>query len=105
MDLSITRKDGKLALVGSVDLVSRQSLVDAGKEVLDDGEPLALDLAGVDFMDSVGIGALVELSKAAASRGQRFTVAEVSPVVGRILQVTGLDGAWTAEGTAADSQG
>src|SRR3954451_11948990 len=96
MDLTITRTETALTLVGSIDLVSRQSLVDAGHQVLEDGGSLTLDLSGVEFMDSVGIGALVELSKASSALGRPFVVAQTSARVQRVLEVTGLDEAWVA---------
>jgi anti-anti-sigma factor len=97
MELTITRTESALELVGSIDLVSRQSLVDAGRKVLDDGDAITLDLAGVEFMDSVGIGAIVELSKASASLGRPFVVARMSARARRVLEVTGLSEAWTPQ--------
>lgn len=97
MDLTITRTGSTLILVGSIDLVTRQALVDEGTAVLQDGEGLTLDLGEVDFMDSVGIGALVELSKAAASQGQPFVVGERSARVRRVLEATGLDEVWSEQ--------
>ena len=94
MDLTITRTDSALKLVGSIDLVSRQSLIDAGTTILDEGGSLTLDLSGVDFMDSLGIGALVALSKASEAHGRPFVIAETSPRVRRVLEVTGLGEAW-----------
>ena len=104
MDLNINRVGNELALVGSIDLVSRGQLVDAGMEVLGESDSLTLDMQGVDFMDSVGIGALIELSKAASARGGSFVITEPSPRVQRILAVTGLDGAWTPS-QSADNAG
>jgi anti-anti-sigma factor len=97
MDLTITRTESALTLVGSIDLVSRQSLVDAGREVLRDGGSITLDLGGVEFMDSVGIGALVELSKASSDLGRPFAVSQTSARARRVLEVTGLGQAWGVE--------
>ena len=94
MELTINRTESALELVGSIDLVSRQSLVDAGREVLDDGDAITLDLSGVEFMDSVGIGAIVELSKASAALGRPFAVSKMSARARRVLEVTGLSKAW-----------
>ena len=94
MELKIAREGSELRPEGSIDLVSRQELVDAGLEVLADSDALILNMSGVDFMDSVGLGALVELGKKASSRGSRFAVVEPSPTVQRVLAVTGLADAW-----------
>jgi anti-anti-sigma factor len=98
MELTISRRDEdgitSLTLVGSIDLISRQELITAGKDVLGEGGSLRLDMAGVDFMDSMGIGALIELARHAESLGRSFVITEKSPRVRRVLQATGLDDAW-----------
>jgi anti-anti-sigma factor len=101
VELTITRDSvesgrGALKLVGSIDLVTRKQVIDAGMDVLRDGDGLTLDLGGVEFMDSVGIGALIELSRAAENLGQRFVVSERSRRVSRVLEATGLSGVWDA---------
>ena len=100
MELTISRQDGAdegaLALAGSIDMVSRQDLLDAGHQVLDAGGSLTLDMSGVDFIDSTGIGALIELAKSSEKLGRRFAVGEKSPRVRRVLEATGLDDAWPA---------
>lgn len=101
MELTITRTESALELVGSIDLVSRQGLVDAGRKVLDDGDALTLDLSGIEFMDSVGIGAIVELSKASAALGRPFAVSKMSARARRVLEVTGLSEAWAPQDQGA----
>jgi len=103
MDLTIARAGSELTPEGSVDLVSRQQLVDAGLDVLREHRSLTLNMSAVDFMDSVGIGALVELSKKAASLGGSFVVIEPSRPVQRVLAVTGLADAWPRIETSTDS--
>jgi anti-anti-sigma factor len=102
MELQVARRDAvtadeetTLALTGSLDLASRQVLVDAGLEVLGQGRSLALDLAEVGFIDSTAIGALVELANAAKRQGRSFAVTATSAPVRRILDVTGLADAWS----------
>lgn len=97
MELTITRESvapGSLKLVGSIDLVTRKQVLDAGMDVLNAGGGLTLDLGGVEFMDSVGIGALIELSRAAENLGQQFVVSQRSQRVSRVLEATGLEGVW-----------
>jgi len=98
MELTISRRDERgtalLTLVGSIDLISRQDLITAGKDALGEGDALSLDMLGVDFMDSMGIGALIELARHAEGLGQPFAITEKSPRVRRVLQATGLDDAW-----------
>lgn len=53
-------------------------------------ESLTLDLAGVTFMDSAGLGVLAIVSKRAKQGGVRFAVCDVPPVVDRLFQVVGM---------------
>jgi anti-anti-sigma factor len=103
MELSIVRAGSELTPQGSIDLMSRQQLIAAGLEVLREHRALTLNMKAVDFMDSVGIGALIELAKRAASLGGSFTVVEPSRPVQRLLAVTGLADAWPPTGTSTGS--
>jgi len=90
-------------LAGSIDLTTRQSLVDAGSGALIEGALLRLDMADVEFIDSTGIGALLELGRAATAKGARLEISRRSPRVARVLEVTGLDSTWPAASTPAGS--
>ncbi len=82
-----------LQIRGAIDLTSRQGLLDAGLEVLS-GASLTLDLDDVEFIDSVGIGAVIELARIAETRGRDFLVSGRSARVERVLTATGLHDAW-----------
>ena len=103
MELTFTRAGSELTPHGSIDLVSRKLLVDAGLEVLREHGSLTVNMRAVEFMDSVGIGAVIELAKTAASRGGSFAVVDPSPPVQRVLAVTGLADAWPSSGTSTGS--
>lgn len=107
MELKISRSTDEtgretLVLLGSIDLVTRQSLIDEGLEVLEQGGPLTLDMGDVDFIDSTGIGALVELARAAEAKGTGVLVSRSSARVTRVLEFSGLD---KALGALASSPG
>lgn len=104
MDLSVTEaSDGPgvcvLAAAGSIDLQSRGSLVDAGRRQLDENNirRLVLDLAGVTFIDSSGIGAVIELAGFATDQNCAFALRNPSARVQRVLGITGLEDAWEIE--------
>lgn len=80
-----------LVLTGSIDLVSRDGLKDAGLEHLRAGRSVTLDMAGVEFIDSTGIGAIVDLMVEARAAGLGFGIGRRSERVDRILEITGLD--------------
>lgn len=83
-----------LRLAGSIDLVSRDMLLQVGREMLDTEPVLALDLGEVDFIDSVGIGALIELAHAAEGQQKRLVVSPRSARVDRVLEAVGLADTW-----------
>jgi len=87
-----------LRVSGAIDMQSREALLTAGRAALGrDTSALVLDLAEVNFMDSTGIGALVELGHDAADSEVEFVLREPSPRVVRILEMTGLGDAWPTE--------
>jgi anti-sigma B factor antagonist len=61
------------------------------------GEQLRIDLAGVTFIDSTGLGALVWAWKQARMFRMRFLVVNPSPEVARLLSLSGLDRIFTVE--------
>lgn len=102
MDLTITETAAAhgaqvLALKGSVDLASRPALIEAGRRaLLELGAPkLTVDLAEVNFIDSSGLGALIELAGLASDRGCSFALRNPSRRVQQVLDLTGLNGIWT----------
>ncbi len=51
---------------------------------------LRVDVSGLGFIDSYGLGALVSARNSAAAEGVTFTLAEPSPPVRKAVEVTGL---------------
>lgn len=52
---------------------------------------LGLDLTAVDFLDSSGLRALLVVQQAVASRGRQVRVVGSTPMVDRLLEITGLE--------------
>jgi anti-sigma B factor antagonist len=87
-----------LRVSGAVDIQSREALLTAGRAALENKAPvLVVELSDVTFLDSTGIGALVELGRDAEDAEAQFVVRDPSPRVMRILEMTGLDSAWPIE--------
>jgi anti-sigma B factor antagonist len=87
---------------GAIDVQSRVELIDTSRAALAGHPPaLVLDLAAVDFIDSTGIGALIELGHDAEDAEASLVIRDPSARVRRILELTGLRDAWAVE-TAAD---
>lgn len=99
MDLELSSSDeggaAVLTAVGAVDIESRGQLQAECQKLLTTGPVgLVIDMSGVTFMDSTGIGTLVEVSHSAQDAGVTFTIRRPSARVVRILQATGLVDVW-----------
>ena len=80
-----------LSVRGELDIRSAPDLRSWLTRVLDDGAgQVVIDLSGVEFMDSSGLGVLVGAHRRLARIGGRLTIVGVGDVVGRLLHVTGL---------------
>ncbi|MDE9367799.1 STAS domain-containing protein [Luteipulveratus sp. YIM 133132] len=96
MDLSISRKDvldgtTVVSARGEVDMYTAPMLRDALNEAIDSGaRRLVLDLGGVPFMDSVGLGVLVGRHKQLETVGGGLQLVAVSEPLMRVMRITGL---------------
>lgn len=105
---SHTRPDGTevLGIRGELDLDSaprlEAALIDAeGRNC----SAIVLELSGLEFIDSTGIGVLVKAQGRAARDGRRFLLKNLPPQTARVLSIAGLssrfaiseDGAGPAE--------
>lgn len=90
LDISIdlTGRDPVIVLTGYVDQSTTPKFREALGELIDrDHQRLTVDVGGVTFMDSSGIGALASAYK----RGAHVTVRHPTPTVMRELVMCGLD--------------
>jgi len=87
--------DGQRAVVaatGQVDLATAPELAAVLAEAIESGTPeLVVDLRGVDFLDSAGIGVLVEAARTATAGHVAMSVHGAHGWVARVLQITGLE--------------
>lgn len=90
-----------LHMQGSLDFASKQAMVDEALAAIGrtGTKGVALDLSGISFMDSTGLGAIVEISGAAEDAEIAFALIDPSPRVRRVLEMTGLLDRWTIETT------
>lgn len=96
MDLAVTvRRDDAatvaLVLRGSLDLASREHLAEAARTAFTPEVTTRLvDLEDVGFLDSTGLGVLIELAGDAEDDGAVFVVENPSRNVQRLLEISGL---------------
>ncbi len=80
-----------LTCVGDIDLSSAPQLREALTPVFSESKPrLLMDLSGVGFMDSTGIGIMVNALNRARETSGACAFCGVGPRVHRILQIAGL---------------
>ncbi|MBP1240685.1 anti-sigma B factor antagonist [Frigoribacterium sp. PvP120] len=95
MDLAVEGAGADVAVVrctGRLNMVSAPALREAVTGAIAEGRPrVVVDLAGVDFMDSSGLGALVGCLKSARSAGGDLRIASPSAQVLMVLKLSNID--------------
>ena len=95
--MELTRNDEDAAVViavtGDLDIATADQLFREAHDALRAGEgsTLVLDLSGVSFLDSSGIGTLVELRNVATDTGGALVLRRPSDRTRRLLEITALD--------------
>jgi anti-sigma B factor antagonist len=89
-----TRIDGgrhTIFVTGELDMASAQFLEDAiSAQCAQQPEELVLDMAGVDFMDSTGLRAIIDAKQKCEGLGCRFALTPAQRPVEHTLEITGV---------------
>lgn len=109
MDVTCTverRADATIVRIrGEIDIASAGDVRETFIDVLSTSPTthLIVDLGGVDFVDSTGIGVMVAAHRRVTTNGGRFTAVVATPTVRKVLQTTGLLRAWRVTGSVEDA--
>jgi anti-sigma B factor antagonist len=87
-ELQLNDVDGVLEVVGEIDASTAGQLSQAIDER--DGD-VVIDVAGVSFIDSSGIRALISSQQAIEARSSVLTIRNPSPAVLRLFQLSSLE--------------
>lgn len=79
-----------LSVSGEVDLAVVDELVATVRASLERADGVLLDLRGVSFIDSSGLGALVLVRNEAVAAAKSLSLVHVPASLTRLLQLTGL---------------
>ncbi len=94
MELQATRRGQRMvvSLSGELDHHSAQQIRGALDACVDDVsvQELELDMSGVSFMDSAGLGVVLGRYRGISTRGGRLIVSGVSASVDRVFRMSGL---------------
>ena len=85
-DIAVVRVEGRLNMVAAPEL---RDVV--GQAVASGRTRVVVDLAGVEFMDSSGLGALIASLKAARQAGGDLRIAAANEQVALVLKLSNLD--------------
>ncbi|SDJ49002.1 anti-sigma B factor antagonist [Frankineae bacterium MT45] len=97
MEISLNTAVSEVASVldvrGDVDFYSAPALRERLTELLETGEqPVVVDLSGVGFIDSTGLGALVAALNLANERSRAMPIVTNQERVTKLFRITGLEG-------------
>jgi anti-sigma B factor antagonist len=97
MAVSTDRSDPErpvLVLSGEIDLACADDVAEAGVALLHHTPGparIVVDLGAVEFLDSSGLSALLQIRRAAVAQGVEVALRDVTRSVGVLLQLTGVE--------------
>ncbi len=86
--LVISQNDGALVVSGELDAHTAPQLAEAIGNV--SGDAIVVDMAGVEFVDSSGLRALIDAHQAAEAADRRLVIREPSSSVQRLFDISGV---------------
>lgn len=94
-----------VSVVGELDAIAAPQLDNVLAPLLagDTGAGLVLDLAGVTFMDSSGLGVCIKAIKGVRANSGEVALVVTTPRVLKVLEITGIDKAVTVVDSVADA--
>jgi anti-sigma B factor antagonist len=107
VDVSVSRRSGDVPVVavsGEVDVYSAPALKESLTGLLNAGtNTVVVDLTEVAFLDSTGLGALVEARAATNEVGGSLLVVCSQERILKLFTITGLDGVFAIHPTVEDA--
>ena len=94
-----TGTDAVLVLTGEIDMATAGDLRAAtGRSLQGPPGRVVLDFAGVTFCDSQGLSTLISINRDVTGAGSRLVLSNVGDFMSRLLEITGLRGAFQFDG-------
>ncbi len=108
LDLETEHRDGAtvLTLRGEIDVYTASRLRQSILDLVEAGTPhIVVDMARVDFLDSTGLGVLVEGLKRVRSREGTLSIVATQEKILKIFDITGLNKAFPIYGSVEEAIG
>ena len=108
MPMTIAREDNGtrpvLTIDGDLDLATAPDLATLGLSLVDDGaRDVIVDARGLTFCDSSGLSVFVQIANRLAQRQGRLAIAGPTPIVRRVLEMSGLVDAFVVVDSVPDA--
>ena len=104
-EVSVGQGGAVVYVQGDVDLASAPELGAQLADAVRHGPRLVIDLAGVTFLDSAGLTAIVRAYRASGQIAEALILRSPSPALRRLLATTGIDRLVTIEPAERPSPG
>jgi anti-sigma B factor antagonist len=94
LGLDVEERDGfaVLSVRGEVDVYTAPRFRERLIELVSEGKhKIIVDLEGVDFLDSTGLGTIISALKRARTHGGDMRLVCTQPRIKRLFEITGLD--------------
>lgn len=94
----------QLTLTGKLDLVNAVEVKEKVKKLLGQNRTMIhIDMSGVEFINSSGLGAMVSILKEIRMRQGRMTVSNLVPYIAEIFEITKLSHAFEIYATTHEA--
>jgi anti-sigma B factor antagonist len=106
LELETTQRDGVsiLSLSGEIDVYTAPRMRQAIVDLVDAGSVnIVIDMEKVDFLDSTGLGVLVEGLKRIRTRGGSLSLVVTQDKIVKIFDITGLNKAFPIHGSLEEA--
>jgi len=108
MDLEVetTQRDGVsvLSLQGEIDVYTAPRMRQAIVDLIDAGSThIVIDMERVDFLDSTGLGVLVEGLRMIRPRGGSISIVVTQDKIVKVFDITGLNKEFSIHGTLEEA--
>ncbi|MCW2823402.1 MAG: anti-anti-sigma factor [Aeromicrobium sp.] len=102
-DVDRRGEDTAIAISGEIDLQTAPALRDLVDEMLAKGRTsIVLDMTGVTFLDSSGLGALLGIRREVQSAGGTLALTDLQAPVRKILAITRMESAFDIRTATSD---
>lgn len=96
--LEISKLDNGCRIIGEVDIANSKEFEEAILDYVDQGIPvIRLDLSNMEYIDSTGLGVLMNIRRNLLGEGQEIILVQPKRSIQKLMQLTGVDQIFTIE--------